>query len=181
MDRQSFFNIRIVISNKNVVISLRINRAAKGLTIFLIKLKITCVGFWMEIGQKIFKFRPFLLLHLNWPFSEEKIKRSGKRSGLTIFLIKLKITCVGFWREIGQKIFKFRPFLLIDLKWSNFTDFGHLFLKKIHSWPIFFSCHIKVLDIPLLHAKLKKNLLVGTWLNLGPKMGPKNVLFPLLS
>ena len=34
LDRQSFFNIRIVISNKNVVwnnvISLRINRAAKG-------------------------------------------------------------------------------------------------------------------------------------------------------
>ena len=53
---------------------------------------------WILNGNrpKIFRFRPFLLLHLNWPFSEEKIKRSGKRSGLTIILIKLKIPCVGF-------------------------------------------------------------------------------------
>ena len=53
---------------------------------------------WILNGNrpKIFKFRPFLLLHLNWPFSEEKIKRSGKRSGLTIFLMKLKIACVGY-------------------------------------------------------------------------------------
>ena len=69
MDRQSFFDIRIVISNKNGVwnnvISLRINRAAKGAGwhLFYVKQKITSVGFRMEISVENFKFGPFGQTH----------------------------------------------------------------------------------------------------------------------
>ena len=64
-------------------------------------------------------------------------------------------------------------FLLIDLKWPNFTNFGRLFLKKIHSGTNFFSFLIKVLDIPVMYAKYEKISYVRTPLNSGPKMGLK--------
>ena len=64
-------------------------------------------------------------------------------------------------------------FLLIDLKWPNFTNFGRLFLKKIHSGTNFSSFHIKVLDIPVVYAKYEKNPYVRTPLNQPPKIGLK--------
>ena len=75
--------------------------------------------------------------------------------------------------EIGQKNLKFRQFLLIDLKWPNFTNFGRLFLKKIHSWCKIFFFHTNLLDIPVMYAKYEKISYVRTPLNSGPKMGLK--------
>ena len=60
--------------------------------------------------------------------SENRLERQKERAD-NFFIIQ-KIPCVGFWMEIGQKNFKFRPFLLIDLKLPNFTNFGRLFLKE---------------------------------------------------
>ena len=152
-----------------------------GLTIFLIKQKIPCVGFWREIGLKIFKIRPFLLLHLNWAFLKEKIVRSGKRSGLTIFYISQKIPCAGFGREIGLKFFKIWLFLLIQLNWPKFTNFGHLFLKKMtNNWiHLQWLCNLLVIGY-LLWAKWKK-LICGHYSIFYVKVSPKNPLFGLCS
>ena len=134
---------------------------------------------WISMGSrpKKFQFSTIFTNRVKTVIFKGKNVRSGKRSGLTTFLCKWKILCVGFWREIGPKIFKFRQFLLIDLKWPIFTNFGRLFLKKIHSGSNFSSFHIKVLDIPVVYAKYEKNPYVWTPLNLPPKMGLKTKVF----
>ena len=112
---------------------------------------------------------------------ETKIIRSGKRSGLTIFYISQKIPCVGFWREIGLKIFKILPFLLIQLNWPKFTNFGHLFLKKMtNNWiQLQWSCNLLLIWY-LLWAKWKK-MICGHSSIFYVKVSPKNPLFVLCS
>ena len=44
---------------------------------------------------------------------------------------------------------------------AKFTNFGRLYLKKIHSCCKILIFHIKVEVIPLPHTKLEKNLSVG--------------------
>ena len=63
---------------------------------------------------------------------------------------------------------------------AKFTNFGRLYLKKIHSCWNFLFFYFKVLVMSVVHAKDEKISYVGTFLNLGPKMGLKKGGFPHL-